>query len=71
METKGRKIKDLENDPNNLLELDLSYSSGKQLKSLVRNIPKMFPKDVLETEIRIDDTLGEMTLKIRITNSDI
>ncbi|CDW90995.1 poly-specific ribonuclease (deadenylation nuclease) [Stylonychia lemnae] len=67
----GSKIVDLENDPANLLEIDLSFSRGKQFKSLMKNIPKMFPKYQLDIELSMDETIGEILLKIKITSQDL
>jgi hypothetical protein len=41
---------DLEKDPRNELRIDVSYTRAKLFQSLIKNIPKMFPKEMLDVE---------------------
>jgi hypothetical protein len=42
---------DLEKDPRNELRIDLSFTRAKLFQSLIKNVPKMFPKEMLDCEI--------------------
>ena len=42
---------DLENDPRNELRVDVSFTRAKLFQSLMNNVPKMFPTEMLEIEL--------------------
>jgi hypothetical protein len=50
--------------------LDISFCRQKLFQSLIDNIPLMFPKDCLETSLKIDDMNLTMFLEIRLTTSE-
>lgn len=69
----GRSIPadQLETDPRNELKLDITFAKFQLFNSLLKNIPKMFPKDKLDTELIIDDNVAEMYIKIKVTTDEI
>eukprot|EP00347_Sterkiella_histriomuscorum_P011289 403373024 len=73
LETVGRLIpkEDLETDPRNELKLDITFAKFQLFHSLLRNIPKMFPKDKLDYELIVDDQQGDMYIKVKVTTDEI
>lgn len=71
METVGRDIKDVKNDPRNELKIDINFTKGKLFMSLMKNLPKMFPNDMLSSEIEMEDFSVDMNLIIKKTDENM
>ena len=71
METIGRKVTDVENDPRSIFKLDISFTRQKLFGSLIRNMPKMFPNDMLECEIQHEENSMDMYLEIKRTTKEL
>jgi hypothetical protein len=62
---------DLEKDPRNELRIDVSYTRAKLFQSLIKNIPKMFPKEMLDVEFFNEEGTQEIYLIVKKTNEQI
>ena len=64
-------IIDLEKDPRNELRIDVSFTRAKLFQSLMKNVPKMFPKEMLDLELVNEEGTQEIFLVIKKTNEEI
>ena len=71
LENVARKVVDLEADPRNELKIEVSSTRGQLFKSLVRNIPKMFPRHLLDVEIQQEENQNEIYVVIKLTTEEI
>jgi len=62
---------DYEKDERNVLRIDVSFTRAKLFQSLIRNIPKMFPKEMIECELVNEENSLEIYLKIKKTTNEI
>jgi hypothetical protein len=62
---------DLEKDERNQLKIEVSFTRAKLFQSLMRNLPKMFPKDLLDCELMHEENSLEIYLLIRKTTPEI
>ena len=68
MKKLGSNDIDLEKDPRNELRIDVSYTRAKLFQSLIKNIPKMFPKEMLDVEFFNEEGTQEIYLVVKKTN---
>jgi hypothetical protein len=64
----GSSNVDLEKDPRNELRIDVSFTRAKLFQSLMKNIPKMFPKEMLDIEFYNEEGTQEIYLIVKKTN---
>ena len=62
---------DLEKDPRNQLKIEVSFTRAKLFQSLMRNLPKMFPKDMLDCELVNEENSLEVYMLIRKTTPEL
>jgi len=59
---------DLEKDPRNELRIDVSFTRAKLFQSLMKNVPKMFPREMLDVEMVNEEGTQEIVIVIKKTN---
>ena len=62
---------DLEKDARNELRIDVSFTRAKLFQSLIKNVPKMFPKEMLDIEFVNEEGSQEIYLVVKKTNDQI
>jgi hypothetical protein len=60
-----------EDDPRNTLRLDVSNTRAKLFQSLIRNIPRMFPRDMLDCELVNEENTLEMYVEIKRSSPEL
>lgn len=66
-----KDLTDLEKDERNQLKLDVSFSRAKLFQSLMRNLSKMFPRDLLDCELVNEENSFEIYLLIKKTTPEL
>ena len=67
------KVRSLDiNDERNILRVDISFTRAKLFNSLIKNLPAMFPKDILDYELSTGEgeNHNEMYLIIKRTTEE-
>ena len=62
---------DLEKDERNQLKIDVSFTRAKLFQSVIKNLPKMFPKETLDCELVNEDNSLEIYLLIKKTTPEL
>ena len=62
---------DLEKDERNQLKIEVSFTRAKLFQSLIQNLGKMFPKEMLDCELANEENSLEIYLLIKKTTPEI
>lgn len=62
---------DLEKDERNELKIEVNFTRAKLFNSLIRNIPKMFPNEILDCELVNEEKSHELYIKIKKTTLEL